>query len=69
MKLLLTNDDGVFAPGLITLASNLAAEGHEVWVVAPDRERSSIGHAITLFKPLRLWNIESGVYPNNVKVW
>ena len=63
MRLLLTNDDGVFAPGLITLASALAGAGHEISVVAPDRERSSVGHAITLTRPLRLWPVTSGAYP------
>ena len=63
MKLLLTNDDGVFAPGLLTLAAALSGAGHECSVVAPDRERSSIGHAITLTRPLRLWPILNGSYP------
>ncbi|MFQ5827836.1 MAG: 5'/3'-nucleotidase SurE [Candidatus Methylomirabilia bacterium] len=50
--LLLTNDDGIFAPGLAALAEALADLG-EVCVVAPDRERSTIGHALTLHRPLR----------------
>ena len=51
-KILLTNDDGVRADGLGMLASRLADLG-EVWVVAPDRERSATGHAFTLHEPLR----------------
>ncbi|MSP92897.1 MAG: 5'/3'-nucleotidase SurE [Myxococcales bacterium] len=53
MRLLLTNDDGFHAPGLDALA-RIAGRLGEVWVVAPDTERSGVSHAITLFKPLRL---------------
>ncbi len=63
MRLLLTNDDGVFAPGLVALARVLSRAGHECSVVAPDRERSSVGHAITLTRPLRLWPVSAGSYP------
>lgn len=52
MKILLTNDDGIFAPGIQTLCKKLE-EDYEVVVVAPDRERSATGHAITLHHPLR----------------
>ncbi|MEW5735863.1 MAG: 5'/3'-nucleotidase SurE [Thermodesulfobacteriota bacterium] len=52
MKILLTNDDGIHAPGLLALEEVLRAR-HEVTVVAPDRERSAISHAITLNVPLR----------------
>ncbi len=52
MKILLTNDDGVHAPGLWALYRRLSTV-HEVTVVAPDRERSAVGHAITLSRPLR----------------
>ena len=69
MKLLITNDDGVFAPGIITLASFLAERGEECTVVAPDRERSSVGHAITLTRPLRLWAIPSGLYSSTCSVY
>ncbi|MCS6916002.1 MAG: 5'/3'-nucleotidase SurE [Myxococcales bacterium] len=53
MKILLTNDDGVRADGLSYLASRLADLG-DVWVVAPDRERSAASHALTLHEPLRV---------------
>jgi 5'-nucleotidase len=69
MKLLVTNDDGVFAPGIIALASFLAKRGDECTVVAPDRERSSVGHAITLTRPLRIWKVPSGPYPVNCTVY
>ena len=51
--LLVSNDDGIRAPGLAALAAGLEPLG-EVWVVAPDGERSAISHAITLDKPLRV---------------
>lgn len=51
--ILVTNDDGIFAPGLWTLAKELA-EVDKVVIVAPDRERSAIGTALTLRRPLRL---------------
>src|SRR5574337_557966 len=50
--ILVTNDDGVFAPGLQVLAEALAPLG-DVYVVAPDREQSTVGHALTLHRPLR----------------
>jgi 5'-nucleotidase len=50
--ILVTNDDGVHAPGLAALAEALEPLG-EVWVVAPEREQSACGHALTLHRPLR----------------
>jgi 5'-nucleotidase len=52
MKILVTNDDGIHAPGILSLAEALRKVG-EVAVVAPDRERSAVGHALTLHHPLR----------------
>jgi len=52
MNILLTNDDGIHAQGLWALYNRLAGE-HHVEVIAPDRECSAIGHAITLHQPLR----------------
>ncbi|MBP2016831.1 5'-nucleotidase [Symbiobacterium terraclitae] len=50
---LLTNDDGIFAPGINALRARMEREeGLEVWAVAPDRERSASGHAITMYRPL-----------------
>jgi 5'-nucleotidase len=49
--ILVSNDDGIHAPGIIALAAALERMG-EVWVVAPDRERSAVGHALTLHRPL-----------------
>jgi 5'-nucleotidase len=51
--ILVTNDDGVHAQGLAALAEALGPLG-EVFVVAPDREQSAVGHALTLHRPLRV---------------
>src|SRR5215470_1025788 len=51
--LLLTNDDGIHAPGLAALAGALAGLG-DVSVIAPEREQSACGHALTLHRPLRV---------------
>jgi 5'-nucleotidase len=51
MRLLVTNDDGIYSPGLLALA-DAASDFGEVLVVAPDVERSSTGHAITASRPL-----------------
>ncbi len=53
MRVLLTNDDGIMAPGLQALFHELK-KSHEVRVVAPETERSAAGHAITLSDPLRV---------------
>lgn len=53
MRILLTNDDGIHAPGIHALKTTLDALG-EVFLVAPERPRSAAGHAITLHKPLRI---------------
>ncbi|HLN65201.1 MAG TPA: 5'/3'-nucleotidase SurE [Symbiobacteriaceae bacterium] len=51
--ILLTNDDGIYAPGINAIREELERRGgHEVWAVAPDRERSASGHAITMYRPL-----------------
>ncbi len=52
MLILLTNDDGIHSPGLRVLARSLQSLGRVV-VVAPDRERSAVSHALTLHAPLR----------------
>ncbi len=51
--ILLTNDDGIGAPGLAALAQALDALG-EVWVFAPDRQNSAVGHGVSLHRPLRV---------------
>lgn len=51
--ILVTNDDGIAADGILALANALEEVG-EVWVYAPDRERSAVGHGISLHRPLRI---------------
>ena len=53
MRILLTNDDGYFSSGIQALAEALRAVG-DVTIVAPDKEASAVGHALTLRRPLRL---------------
>ena len=53
LRILVTNDDGIHAPGLLSLKRALAKLG-EVVAIAPERPRSASGHAITLHKPLRI---------------
>ena len=53
MRILVSNDDGVDAPGIRILADGLRGAGHEVWVVAPDRDRSGASNSLTLDLPIR----------------
>jgi 5'-nucleotidase len=53
MKILLTNDDGINASGLYELYHSLKTIA-DITVIAPEKQRSAIGHAITLHKPLRI---------------
>ncbi len=53
MKILLTNDDGIYAPGLAAMARALQRLG-EVYVVAPAREQSGVSHSITFLTPLQV---------------
>jgi 5'-nucleotidase len=62
--ILVTNDDGIHSAGLKSLAKALARVG-EVWVVAPDRERTAVAHAVTLHKPLRIHETDRRVYAVN----
>ncbi|GAB4380413.1 MAG: 5'/3'-nucleotidase SurE [Calditrichia bacterium] len=55
--ILVTNDDGIHAPGILALVQAMKQLG-EVAVVAPDSERSAAGHAITISDPLRVWEYE-----------
>lgn len=58
-NILISNDDGIFAIGVRTLANTLARAGHQITVVCPDRERSATGHGLTLHQPLRAQQVES----------
>ena len=56
-KILLSNDDGIFADGLQALYESLRDIG-DLFVIAPDTEQSAVGHAITLYNPLRVKEIK-----------
>ena len=64
MKILLTNDDGVYADGITELAVVLTNRGHQIAAAAPDRERSASGHAITIKDPLRALKIKRSALPD-----
>lgn len=61
MRILLSNDDGYFSPGLACLAAHLSAIA-EVTVVAPERDRSGASNSLTLDRPLNLRKAASGFY-------
>lgn len=65
MAILVTNDDGIYSRGLSELADGLA-QRYDVVIVAPDREQSAVGHAITLSNPLRLTEVAS---PNGISMY
>jgi 5'-nucleotidase len=54
MRILLTNDDGVKAPGLKVLEEIASAFSDDIWIVAPSEEQSGAGHSLTLTVPIRL---------------
>ncbi|WP_349986760.1 5'/3'-nucleotidase SurE [Stenotrophomonas sp. WHRI 8082] len=64
MRVLVSNDDGVDAPGIGMLASVLREAGHEVTVVAPDRDRSGASNSLTLDLPIRVKRLD----PSTVSV-
>ena len=57
MRILLSNDDGIHAPGLGVLEAIAATLSDDVWIVAPEVERSGMGRAITLTDPIRVRQI------------
>ncbi|MGH8751820.1 MAG: 5'/3'-nucleotidase SurE [Burkholderiales bacterium] len=61
MRILLSNDDGYFAPGLAVLAETLSRSA-DVTVVAPERDRSGASNSLTLDRPLSLRKAQSGFY-------
>lgn len=64
MKILISNDDGVHAPGLAHLADALGKLG-DITVVAPDRNRSGVSNSLTLDQPLRVVTAINGFYSVN----
>ncbi len=61
MSLLLSNDDGVHAPGLEALRQALSQD-HELVIIAPDRDKSGVSNCITLDRPLQVMGLEAGRY-------
>ncbi len=57
MKILISNDDGIFSPGLIALAE-VASQFGDVMIFAPDFEQSAVGHAITIQRPLQYHRVK-----------
>ena len=53
-RILVTNDDGIHAPGIELLESIAREISDDVWVVAPDAERSGAGHSVSLTLPIRM---------------
>lgn len=62
MNILISNDDGVHAIGIQTLAKFLRHAGHHVTLIAPDRNRSAASSCLTLVDPLRITQLENGDY-------
>ncbi|MDP8161799.1 5'/3'-nucleotidase SurE [Pasteurella skyensis] len=62
MKILISNDDGIHAKGINVLASTLREAGHNVTIVAPDRNRSAASSCLTLVDPLRVKKLSEQNY-------
>lgn len=58
MRILISNDDGINAPGFAVLERIAASLSDDVWVVAPETEQSGAGHSLTLHRPLRVRHID-----------
>jgi len=57
LSILISNDDGIHAPGILALAEEIKKIG-DITIVAPDKQQSAVGHAITMNSPLRVQKIE-----------
>jgi 5'-nucleotidase len=68
LRILICNDDGVFAGGIRTLANAALARGHAVTVVCPDQERSATGHGLTLQTPIRAERADE-LFDDGVRAW
>ena len=66
MKILISNDDGIYAQGIKALAMVMQELG-EVYVVAPERNQSATGHAVTMHTPLRSKKID--IFGDKIKSW
>ena len=61
MRILISNDDGVYAPGIRALANELAVVA-EIEVMAPDRNRSGASNSLSLTRPIRVIKLDNGYY-------
>ncbi len=68
LRILISNDDGVFAEGIQTLAAEAVGRGHAVTVVCPDQERSATGHGLTMQTPLRAERADR-LFADGVTAW
>ncbi|MFM7314757.1 MAG: 5'/3'-nucleotidase SurE [Cyanobium sp.] len=68
LRILISNDDGVFAEGIQALAAEASRRGHRVTVVCPDQERSATGHGLTLQTPLRAQRADE-LFSPGVTAW
>ena len=66
MHILISNDDGIFAPGILALARAARQAGHRVTIFAPDSQRSAASHGLSIAKPLRARKVE---YENDIPAW
>ena len=66
MKILISNDDGIFAPGIAALAKAFSGAGHEVLVCAPDSQRSAASHSLSINRPLTVKEVE---FPGAAKAY
>src|SRR3984893_7819865 len=62
MRILLTNDDGIHAPGLTVLEEIARVLSEDVWVVAPEFDQSGVSHSLSLNDPLRLREVSPRHY-------
>ena len=62
MRILITNDDGIEAPGLDVLQKIASDLSDDVWVVAPETDQSGAAHSLTLHEPLRLRKLSERVF-------
>ncbi|OQP60639.1 5'/3'-nucleotidase SurE [Niastella vici] len=68
MKILITNDDGIYSPGIAALAT-VASRFGKVTVIAPDVEQSSMGHAVTHSRPLSLKKSPIAFDGQGIEAW
>ncbi len=66
MRILISNDDGIFAPGIAALVQAFSGAGHEVFVCAPDSQRSAASHSLSIGRPLTVKEMD---FPGAAKAY